>query len=428
MSPRTTSKETLARIADFVRRLHDTPSEAADFSEESSIFFGEADLGWVWLSGNDALEYLELVSRIHTSLKERASLGRKWVERTLQRAILSALDTAKREESSLDDRIEKSLQELEEELARPPHPWDVYFPIEGLVPPKRPLLIGDVVFRRMSAAAVGRLGAARSVMFEARRTDWSKPRGVAHVKLRGYEGALINETAVRKVVPILDALNFFADIEYHGGHPAILYLPGEAPSGLFTGLHVIGLVGSESGQKKIVAPTFRRTGAVEDFDLARLFSKRAIRGGSKITLKLLRASKRDAMERRILTALQWAGRATAERRLEDALLLYLISLESLVLGPEKDTELGFRLGLGVAHLWPAAPSAQRESIAEEVRHVYKIRGKIVHAGQLGVTQDEVDKARRLAKNAAVAAMRRPELRKLKTEKEVQAWFKRRALR
>ena len=52
----------------------------------------------------------------------------------------------------------------------------------------------------------------------------------------------------------------------------------------------------------------------------------------------------------VISSLQWADRATVERRREQAFLLYAIALESLVLADEDKQELKYRLRVPVAHL------------------------------------------------------------------------------
>jgi len=55
--------------------------------------------------------------------------------------------------------------------------------------------------------------------------------------------------------------------------------------------------------------------------------------------RLLDSRECNTFEQRVLTAFQWAGRATADDRREEAILLYLIALESLLLGEDVDREL-----------------------------------------------------------------------------------------
>lgn len=137
-------------------------------------------------------------------------------------------------------------------------------------------------------------------------------------------------------------------------------------------------------------------------------------------------SRRNAFEQRVLTALQWAGRATADERREEAFLLYLISLESLILGEKADRELGYRLKLRCAHLL-GRTRAHRAAIADRISELYGIRSKIVHAGRMEVNDEDLSAARSLAKNALVAILRSRVRPTPKTSKSFEEWFEERML-
>ena len=67
------------------------------------------------------------------------------------------------------------------------------------------------------------------------------------------------------------------------------------------------------------------------------------------------------LQDRILSALQWAGRAAVEERREEAFLLYAIAIESLLLGGKSHVEVTERLAVRGAHLLSGDPKA-RENV------------------------------------------------------------------
>ncbi len=423
--PPVKSDTALRNIGEFIRKLatqaDDTPTIPA--AGEPWVSFSRAGLGWVWLSGDEAREYGRLVRELLGVLQDRPSCGSRWVANQLQRAILEALDITKRREGvGLDARIDQALEQLKQEIARPPVPWEVYVPIAGLLPPRRPVHLGEISFRGVTQRFVKKLERPmRRSLWRDFWEEWKGLKAVAHVRLRGYEGEAVDAAAVQALLPVLDTLNFFADIAHDRRDPAILHLPGEQPAGLDERLHVI-----HNPEPKL-ATSLKRVGRPAAFDLARLKSPRMRRLGGAQVLALLSRPAHTVAERRILVALQWAGRATREPRAEQAFLLYMISLEALVLGPDAASELGYRLRLRVAHLLGRNPTA-RAAVAKLVKESYDVRGKIVHAGALGVTEGQLQGARDLAKHAIIAALRRPDFRHLKDEQDIEAWFNEKALR
>jgi len=419
------ARRTLDALARFIRELAtESASDALPDPSGSWVSFSRAGLGWLWLGGSEHDRYTQLVQEFVKVTRDRPSLGPRWVADRLQQAMLEALDiVGAQRDVSLDARIAKALENLQKELAKPPLPWEVYLPIGGLAAPPRPTRIGGVVFKRMTARTVGRLTNKKRVFIpQSLREKWSQPKAVAHLKLQGYEADVVNTAARQAVAPVLDILNFYADIAYSRDHPALLYLPGDAPAGLDEQVHVI------HNPEPFVSAAFRRIGGLEPFDLAHLKDKRLVGAGAPLVLKLMaQQPPMTPFERRILVALQWAGRATAENRPELSLLLYLISLEALLLGPDASSELSYRLRLRAGHLLGRTPAA-RNATSDRTRRLYKLRGKIVHAGRLGVTATEAAEARSLTKNAIVAGLRHRALRRLTTEKAVEEWFAGRALR
>jgi hypothetical protein len=249
---------------------------------------------------------------------------------------------------------------------------------------------------------------------------WGDARGVAHVVLHGYDRQVVNEAVTEIVAPVLDSLNFLGDIAFDWKHPAIMYLPGDAPSGRFEYLHRI------HNPQPYLSGGGTRIGTLEPFSFRKL-KERRVRNLSEQVMALLRKARPSPFEKRIRAALQWSGRATAERRPEMSLLFYAISLEALLLGPDRNSEQTYRLSLRVARLLGRS-RAGRIALAKRARNLYAMRSKIVHAGFVGVTRKEVIDARWLSKNAISAGLRNTTLRSLVPEQRVEEWFNEHVLR
>ncbi len=142
--------------------------------------------------------------------------------------------------------------------------------------------------------------------------------------------------------------------------------------------------------------------------------------------KLARTSETSTCGSLLLSAAQWVGRATIDRRREEAFLLYAIALETLMLPGEKSGELGFRLKLRVAHLL-GRTGAARALIAKEISRLYGIRSAIVHAGSYEVTDEDLGLLRSIVKRALLRLLRLTSLHRV-THEQLSDWFDRRILR
>ena len=94
-----------------------------------------------------------------------------------------------------------------------------------------------------------------------------------------------------------------------------------------------------------------------------------------IVSNLLATQNPTQSEKRVLTALRWAGRAAGKARPAEQFLFYLIALESLLLPPQKDSELTYRLRLRAAHLL-AREVKKREYIFKRIGQLYDARSAI----------------------------------------------------
>ena len=129
-----------------------------------------------------------------------------------------------------------------------------------------------------------------------------------------------------------------------------------------------------------VSTNYAWWGRIGELSLTKLWDldKRRKLGFDRVA-KLL-SHQRNDLEEKLVAAFQWAGRATAEIRREEAFLLYAIALESIVLADSDPIELTYRLRVRIAHLLGNSPEARR-NIFSKVGHLYDIRSKIVHSGR-----------------------------------------------
>jgi len=215
----------------------------------------------------------------------------------------------------------------------------------------------------------------------------------------------------------LDAINFYSDLWTRG---IKLYLPGEAASHTHWSLEF-----RTSSPPKFTCES-THAGPFPAYSVADLQSHAAGFGWGRIS-QVLENKKRSDLEERILSAVEWAGRATVDDRKEESFLSFAIALEVLLLGRKVESELTHRLATRGAHLLMSDFTGRR-NVQKDLRELYKTRSRIVHSGNLMVTEGELGRIRFLAKTALVIALTHERFLSMQSEKELDNWFEDEALK
>jgi hypothetical protein len=243
----------------------------------------------------------------------------------------------------------------------------------------------------------------------------------------------------------IDAINFFADLLTSRDMKACVSLVGEGnevvrPSEPKHSIKTLTMMreqyddseatltvdGKEVAEKRWAQ---RPKGPLKGLALPRLKSRNPNGPVDEVYARvseILGKENPSSLEERILSAFQWAGRATVDVRNEEAFLLYMISLESLLLGGTNESELTFRLSLKAAHLIGRTCDV-RKTVVARLGALYKIRSQIVHSGRFSVTESEVLEARHYAKQALLAVLHAKPFRDMTTEDQLERWFEERLI-
>jgi hypothetical protein len=134
----------------------------------------------------------------------------------------------------------------------------------------------------------------------------------------------------------------------------------------------------------------------------------------------------NGFEKRLISALQWAGRASIQERSDQAFLFYAISLENLLLGTKRETELSYRLSLYGAHLFGDSRKSRMET-HERLKNLYRLRSGIVHAGSALIGETELALIRHYAKRGILMLLLDEAFSKMVTEEDLDNYFKSRVL-
>ncbi len=163
-------------------------------------------------------------------------------------------------------------------------------------------------------------------------------------------------------------------------------------------------------------------GSLGPLELRRLVNDDDRNAGFRRASQLLREGEPTGFSETLITAMQWAGRAAADQRQEEAFLLYVIALESLILGPKKNPkDVGHRLRLRIAHLL-GETDEQRQEIITIVSDLYGLRSDIVHIGAIEVTDGDVGLARAITYRCIGSLLLNDPFSRMVAYKELDDWF------
>jgi hypothetical protein len=341
---------------------------------------------------------------LYSALPEPELITKKGVEKLFQQSILSALTFHENSIEITPLQLDRSLQQLESALTAAPQQFGVYHPIVGLdqdglpaeVGSYRFMIFSDDEFDRFSDTTAEDLD-SKIVTHRAFLRDKLKKQildaPVAYREVAALESNAAKDRALQDLQATLDVINFFSDlVPYNYAH---LSVPGDRDGASVT-------VPIRHLDTKSTSTVHRqRVGRLGKLSMKGLLE---IDASSIIALtkasELLR-SKRNKMEEVFLASIRWAGRATTSDRNEEAFLLYVIALESLMLADQTQGELSYRLRLRVARLLGRDGESRRE-IAKRVGDLYGIRSKIVHSGHYEVSDADLSLARLVVKNCIIA--------------------------
>jgi hypothetical protein len=446
--------EALKSVADFLKELR-FRSGSRDLLQDSTPS-ADDHLTGVNLGNAESIAYDKCLNDLVKAVEQSGSFSRNGVQKLLQQMLLNAQREAVTLEQVPEATIKAAVKGLRKALTSQ-KTYLVYLPVAGIDQNTLPRRIGKLGFFASASDDVAGIREAmcanimslkndevqkelhKQVFIECMDTIFCK-NAIIELEVRAgdYDGAL--EKAVIICRQAIDVINFFSDLLVSGGMKARLSLVGE-------GNEVVNLLTPRDSIKMLIAmrvkdrheePAFPYKGK----DIAETHWHKMPKGplmGIPLpkpgmpnpcdpveevfasVSELLGNDQLSKLENRILSAFQWAGRASVAVRNEEAFLLYMISLESLILGRDTHSEITYQLKLKAAHLLRGTVEARRE-LMERLGSLYKIRSQIVHSGRFQVSESDLSEAHEYAKKALLVNSHSAPFRKMTDKKQFDAWL------
>jgi hypothetical protein len=398
--------------------------------KDDFVSFEEEGLGGLLLANEDAKEYRRCVDEIYAGAAGKAErISRSAVASLIQRAMLKALDATHRAaEKDFAKRLAAAIVELRHGLKAKPVVWETHLPAD-LLPDKLPYAFGRCEFYLGDDTSVHRL------LQRIGHPKGQSEEGTRRHEISQFVQEAVNETIRGKVVvsaPVhavdataaqilgqklirqtVDILSFFANL---GGQACSQIL---LPEDSRPAIAKVFLFSEEIGERHAASTL---VGPIAPFSFAGPHLHPA---GLKRTSEMLKREPPSEFDLRLLSALQWAGKASVEPRIEDAFLLFAVSMESLLLERNEKSEIAETLALRLAHL--ISGPGTRLMVYRDMKKLYGIRSKIVHSGSFDVGEDQLSEIRYYTRVALLTMLLSPQLSGLSTDRELTDWFRSRLL-
>jgi hypothetical protein len=387
----------------------ETNDEPASVSAAPAYFFQREGMGTIMLSERDFNEFYDCVLRLHEVVPQgRDVMTLRAVEFAAHEAMLkSFFPKQDQPEVPFIERLSAAFVELRDVLRRASNVLWIHLQVAGLIPTELPRKVGSVEFYAKTYPA----------------SQFPQPNGplqgmvtvpYARIPAKAKDSDAAIEMAIRELRQTFDLLNYFGGVV--GNREARAYLPWEATAFNLNA----GVSNTDGFHTSLTHHEWR--GPWIPFSLDLLFTTpRAKRGGFPRALEILSKTNRSSLEDRLLTAIQWAGRATVEERREEALLLFTVALESLVVNADEKDQITQRFAIRGAHLI-GKDFVSRKLIYKRLKELYRCRSAIVHSGSIKIADADRDTIAHFVRVAIFTMLVVKPFCDMTTVEEFHTWF------
>lgn len=390
----------LARIERLIRKASVSPEplQTGPITEPMAMM-SKRDVGSLTLVGVDAVEYFGCVDDLCAAVPHAEEFSRGAVSEFLQLCLLEAVGS-----NVSTSVIKANLSRLQAKLGQRGTSWTILLPIAGATLQGRSVDFGRAIFRSRSKHFQRRLQKACSpqrgtsgirAFIASSVADGLRHQVFAEFRVSAYDQKAAVERAEKELALTLDVLNTFGDLlEQNFDLRPIVTEPGERDGSDATGFAITGSYGT---------PLSRRLGRRLAFDLTKLRKKGGLKQAISRASALLKDPSPGPMTQRVLTSLRLAGRASIATRYDESILLFVMALESLLLAPDRSSEMSYRLRVRASHL--LSSPGRRALAAKEINALYGLRSAIAHTGTTAISLKDVKRARLVTKIALLEVLR-----------------------
>ncbi len=400
----------IARFQEFCKKLKDELDSAKTPTPDRApiqpvYLFQDRDLGTILLDSPSYDEFRDCLLELYEAVPHGAdTISLRAVESAVHEAILKTLSpNAQNVELAFAEKLTAAFVEMREKLQRAPTLLWIHLEVAGLVTEELPRTVGSIEFYARTDAASHPPPPGSSRV----------PAAYARVPVKAVDPNAAIEAGIRELRQTLDVLNYFGGVVGNSG--ARVYLPWEAKAFPLK----VGISDAQGTDPSLMHREWR--GPWIPFYLNLLFgTPRAERGGFPRAVEILSRT-RSKLEERLLSAIQWAGRATVEERREEAFVLFTVALESLLVNRNEKDQITQRFAIRGAHLI-GRDFASRKILYKRLKELYGLRSAIVHSGSTQIADADRDTIAYFVRVAIYTMLVLEPFCDMRTVEQFHSWF------
>jgi len=420
----TLSPTTRTKLRKFFAKLKfaakdDSGKSLPDILSNNVTFISE-DKHSIRFTDEDSINYSKLQDELALIHSKSRTYGRTYAENILKDVIWQVLDSS--EDPGRAAR--QAVATIESKLNIPFQKWSVYFPVDGLSLLKsEPWVFGQVKFISTDPEILSNELASARLSESELLTMHQAVGALAKVEIL----AIDSDTAIAEGANIVNltvsVVNCYGNLVGGSRDGKVLSSYDQVGSEkiasiIFIGEKTTGFKRSFSYKATGINTHLflQQQGFVERFDLA------------KIDKALRSPIKNGFVEMRIIPAMKWVGKATAQTQPDEAYLNYCIALESLIYNKKhsQDSIVTKELKTRLYLLLFSNEGYFGSSISGINRfdHLYDLRSRIVHRGKAEVTDSDLETIRSLTYNALHKTLNESPIKDFETEEAFESWLTR----
>jgi hypothetical protein len=435
------------RGLDF-RRSSDSPG--SDFS----LWISDKDIGSVAISGKEYFEFKRCLNLLEKAFEKEPKFSREGLEWILKQTVLRAAGVDSFTGALTQEQIRRARSWMEDRLAVTSLRFLVYIPVQGFDPVALPGSFGKVDFLPNTPSERAKL---KTLMVDLYKTcptgetsdveEWIDvvdehfvSSAIARIGVSAGDDHNAVDKANSECRQTLDVLNFFFRQVLYGMGEYAVSIAGEgyecfshrSDESRSTPRFVAGIArdhedGVEFEGSRVCGTRLdlQKSGPLMALNLPKMTmdnckwpSERGMVRAAGMLAK--NSGERTKWEDRILAAIQWAGRATSCIRREDAFLMYMIALESFLMGDGK-TEISYQLRVRASHVIKKDLKSRKE-LMRTMAEIYNTRSRIVHSGKYDVTRGQLEEVSRCTTQAILYALVAEPFSEMTDPKQFEEWL------
>ncbi len=420
----------VSQLEKYTTDIHNAGMTPLPANVNRLVTLDQGDLGNLTIWDEEVLPYENCIRELVEAVNDRdVVVSERTAENAVQQVILKSLDVINANQNkAFPQRLQESLGDFKKRFTSGPVQWDVYLEVVGVRLQNASFLFGHVRFlppgpdtmRLLKRSFYSILLANKSISKMAYARLYRKQLqrhfssgAVAWIQVKAHDAEIARTKAGQILDLALETLNFWSLVVHPRGLRARAYRPGNGTQWV----HTFSLSVERNQRFQI---DLGSSGSWDFFDLASLSGDQATSTGLTRFSQILRQTKPNAFEERLIAAVRYAGRASTQEIREESFLQHAIALECL-LGDKETNEITYKLATRCAHLIGTTPDKRKE-IASDIKKLYGVRSKIVHSGRTDMTDLQLSKLRVYVRLALIGVLIGKEFEEIKTVEQWIEWF------